>query len=153
MLTNLLNIKAMNSYTKTFLLIFILISCVSIAQSHNPRESEIKRLENLELESVLKSDTLAIFGKIWSDNMIINTPANVVGSGEGTKTQLWSGNLNYLFFERDIEKITFHDNVAIVMSEERIKPHGKQINPGKMETRRFTNVWVFKNNSWAIIAR
>jgi hypothetical protein len=46
--------------------------------------------------------------------MVINTPNNVVGTVEGTKALLRSGRLNYLLFERNIEKITFNDNVAIV---------------------------------------
>lgn len=51
-----------------------------------------------------------------------NTPANVVGTVEGTKAHLRSGDLSYLSFERTIEKITFNDNVAIVMGGEVIRP-------------------------------
>jgi len=71
------------------------------------RESEIRRLENLERESVLKGDSLALFDKIWSPNMVINTPANEVGTVEGTKALFRSGGLNYLSFERNIEKNYF----------------------------------------------
>jgi hypothetical protein len=39
------------------------------------------------------------------------------------------------------------------MGEEKIKPQGKQINAGKLVTRRFMNVWMYSNNSWSIIAR
>jgi hypothetical protein len=143
----------MKQFNRLFLLLLILTCFFSIAQSQDPRESEIRRLENLERESVLKSDTLALYGKIWSNNMVVNTPANVVGTVDGAKSHLRAGNLNYQLFERDIEKIAFNDNVAIVMGEERIKPHGKQMNAGKLVTRRFTHVWLFKNNNWTIIAR
>ncbi len=85
--------------------------------------------------------------------MIVNTPANVVGTVEGTKAHLRSGDLNYLSFERNIEKITFNDNVAVVMGGEIIKPQGQQANAGKTVTRRFTHVWLYKNNQWSIIAR
>jgi len=121
--------------------------------AQDPREAEIKRLENLERESVLKGDSAVLFGKIWSSNMVVNTPANVVGTVEGTKAMLRSGNLSYLSFERNIEKITFTDNVAIVMGSEIIKPQGNQLNAGKTVSRRFTNVWLYKNNAWSIIAR
>ena len=124
-----------------------------ISHAQDSRESEIRRLEKLERESVLKGDSLALFDKIWSSKMIVNTPANVVGTVEGTKAQLRSGNLNYLSFERNIEKISFNDNVAIVMGGEVIKPQGKQMNAGKVVTRRFTHVWQYSNNSWSIIAR
>jgi len=125
----------------------------NLVLAQDPREAEIKRLENLERESVLKADSAVLFDKIWSSNMVVNTPANVVGTVEGTKAQLRSGNLNYLSFERNIEKITFDDNVAIVMGGEIIKPQGHQVNAGKTVTRRFTNVWLYKDKSWSIIAR
>lgn len=143
----------MKKHTSLFLLCFILISSLKFLHAQDPRDSEIRRLENLERESVLKSDSLALYGKIWSNNMVVNTPANVVGTIEGTKSQLRTGNLSYLSFERDIEKISFNGDVAIVMGGERIKPHGKQMNAGKLVTRRFTHVWMFSNNSWTIIAR
>lgn len=85
--------------------------------------------------------------------MVINTPANVVGTVEGTKTIFRAGGLRYLSFERTIENITFNKDIAIVMGGEVIKPQGKQPNAGKTVSRRFTHVWVFANNSWSIIAR
>ena len=126
---------------------------VNIVSAQDPREADIRRMENLERESVLKGDSVALFDKIWSPAMIVNTPANVVGTVEGTKAHLRSGNLNYISFERNIEKITFNDNVAIVMGGEVIKPQGQQVHAGKTVSRRFMHVWLFKNNSWSIIGR
>lgn len=130
-----------------------LTSIVNFALAQDPRESEIRRMENLERESVLKGDSAALFDKIWSPNMIVNTPANIVGTVEGTKAHLRSGDLNYLSFERNIEKISFNDNVAIVMGGEIIKPQGKQLNAGKIVSRRFTHVWMYKDKRWTLIAR
>jgi len=121
--------------------------------AQDPREAEIRRMETLERESVIKQDSSALFDRIWSPNMIVNTPANIVGTVEGTKAHFRSGDLNYLSFERTIEKISFTDNIAIVMGGEVIKPQGKQINAGKIVSRRFTHVWLYKNNSWSLIAR
>jgi hypothetical protein len=121
--------------------------------AQDPREAEIKRLETLERESVLKGDSAALFGKIWSPHMVVNTPANVVGTVEGTKAIFRAGGLKYLSFDRNIEKIVFNNNVAIVMGGEVIKPQGTQPNAGKIVTRRFTHVWMNANNSWSIIAR
>lgn len=138
----------------TFSIIATCITCISnFSFGQDPRETEIRRLENFERESVLKGDSAVLFDKIWSPNMIINTPANVVGTVEETKAHFRSGNLNYLSFERNIEKITFNDNVAVVMGGEIIKPQGHQVNAGKTVSRRFINVWLYKNNSWSVIAR
>ena len=143
----------MKLVTRLFALSFMLFWSSQYVSAQDKRESEIRRLENLERESVLKGDSLVLFDKIWSSQMVINTPNNVVGTVEGTKALLRSGGLNYLSFERNIEKITFNNNVAIVMGSEQIKPQGKQNNAGKVVTRRFTNVWMFTNNNWSIIAR
>jgi hypothetical protein len=133
--------------------LFFLTWNSNIVFAQDPREPEIRRLEKLERESVLKGDSAALFDKIWSTSMIVNTPANVVGTVEGTKAHFRSGDLNYLSFERNIEKIVFNDNVAIVMGGETIKPQGHQINAGKTVSRRFTHVWLYKDNRWSIIAR
>jgi len=126
---------------------------VNIVYAQDAREAEIRRMETLERESVLKGDSVALFDKIWSPAMIVNTPANVVGTVEGTKAHFRSGDLNYLSFERNIEKITFNDNVAIVMGGEVIRPQGHQVNAGKTVSRRFTHVWLYKNDRWSLIAR
>jgi hypothetical protein len=111
--------------------------------AQDAREDEIRRLENLEKESVLKTDSAVLFEKIWSPEMVINTPANVVGTVEGTKQLLRTGGLHYLDFQRNIEKITFNDDLAIVMGGEVIQPQGTQPNAGKIVYRRFTHVWKF----------
>ncbi len=143
----------MKLITRLFALSFFLVWTSQAVLAQDKRESEIRRLENLERESVLKGDSLVLFDKIWSPDMVINTPNNVVGNVEGTKALLRSGGLNYLSFERNIEKITFNNNIAIVMGEEKIMPQGKQNNAGKLVTRRFTNFWMYSNNNWSIIAR
>lgn len=139
-------------------ILFILASaCMSgittVLPAQDSREAEIRRLETLERESVLKGDSTTLFNHVWAANMIVNTPANRVGTVEGTKAILKAGGLNYLAFERTIEAITFSDNVAIVMGGEMIKPQGAQPNAGKTVTRRFTHVWQSNNGSWRLIAR
>lgn len=134
----------------------LLIFETTISQNvcaQDPREAEIRQLEKLERESVMKGDSVALFDKIWSPKMVVNTPMNVVGTVEGTKAHLRAGGLNYLSFERNIEKISFYDNIAIVMGGEVVKPQGKQMHAGKVVSRRFSHVWQFANNRWSIIAR
>jgi hypothetical protein len=57
------------------------LACIaSFASAQDHREAEIRSMEKMERESVLKSDSTALFDKIWSSTMIINTPANKVGT-------------------------------------------------------------------------
>lgn len=132
-------------------LFFTIISNILLAQ--NLKESEIRRLENLEREAVLKVDTVLLFNQLWSPNMVVNAPVNRVVTVDATKMFIRTGRLNYASFERNIEKITFNDNLAIVMGEEILKPQGISDNPGKIVTRRFTNIWKNSNNGWSIIVR
>ena len=138
---------------RCIILLIVLTASANSVFSQDAREAEIRRLENLERESVMRSDSSALFDKIWSSNMVINTPANVVGTVQGTKAIFRAGGLAYASFERTIEKITFNDNLAIVMGGEVIKPQGKQPHAGKTVSRRFTHVWKYAGNSWSIIAR
>lgn len=138
------------------LIIIIIMSLSSFIMAHaqtDSREIEIRRLENIEREATIRGDSAVLFGKIWSNEMVVNTPANRVGTVEGSKMQLRTGNLAYASFVRNIEKITFSDNIALVMGEEITKPVGHQQNAGKTVTRRFTNIWKFANNQWFIIGR
>lgn len=105
----------------TLLLITFLLSFITTFAQTDPREPEIRRLENIEREAAIKGDSAVLFGKIWANNMVVNAPANRVGTVDGTKMQLRTGNLAYSSFVRNIEKITFHDNVALVMGEEIIR--------------------------------
>ena len=116
-------------------------------------EETIRQLENQEREAILRGDSTTLFNGLWDPTMIVNTPANRVGTVEGTKMQLRTGQLAYLSFERHIEAITFNGDLAIVMGQELLRPQGHQMNAGKLVTRRFTNVWRHVANSWGIIAR
>jgi hypothetical protein len=139
---------------KIFTLFVIFLSTFIITKAQtDPREAEIRRFENIEREATMRGDSALLFGKIWSNEMVINNPANLVGTVEGSKMQLRTGNLAYLSFIRNIEKITFNDNIAMVMGEEITKPHGHQIHAGKTVTRRFTNIWKNTNNQWQMIGR
>lgn len=101
----------------------------------------------------MKVDTALLFNQLWSPNRVVNAPVNRVVTVEATKMFTRTGRLNYASFERNIEKITFNDDLAIVMGEEILKPRGISANAGKIVTRRFTNIWKNSNNGWSIIAR
>ena len=143
----------MKKIFSSLILAFCLIFTTDTLLAQDPREIEIRRLENIEREAVLKGDTTVLFEQLWSPAMVVNTPANRVGTVEVTKMLTRTGKLNYSSFERNIEKITFNENLAIVMGEEKLKPQGLSENAEKLIIRRFTNIWKFANSRWSIIAR
>lgn len=139
--------------TQLLVVLFSFSSFCCLFAQIDLHEAELRRLENIEREATMQGDSATLFGKIWSNEMVINTPANRVGTVEGSKMQLRTGNLAYTSFVRNIEKITFNDNIALVMGEEITKPQGHQLNAGKTVTRRFTNIWKYDNNQWFMIGR
>lgn len=149
----ILNKKIMKKVFKAFAVTLGFTLCVNVLFAQDLRETEIRRLENIEREATMKGDSSILFGKIWSNEMVVNTPANRVGTVDGSKMQLRTGNLAYLSFVRNIEKVTFNENIAMVMGEEITKPQLPQQNAGKTVTRRFTNIWKYVNNQWQMIGR
>lgn len=138
---------------KQFLTFALIAFGIATYAQTDPREAELRRLENIEREATMRGDSATLFGKIWANEMVVNTPANRVGTVEGTKMQLRTGNLAYASFVRNIEKITFNDNIALVMGEEITKPQGHQLHSGKTVIRRFTNIWKNANIQWFMIGR
>lgn len=123
------------------MLVVLLAMTTNLLIAQDKRDVEIRKLENEEKEAVMRNDSALLLNSFWSSTMVVNSPANRVGTIEGTKMQLRTGKLDYLSFERNIENITFNDNLAIVMGEEKIKPKIGQDYAGKLVPRRFTNIW------------
>lgn len=136
---------------KTLILCILINSANLFAQENN--EAEIRDIESQELSSLLKGDTMALFTKYWSPDMVVNTPANVTGDIENTKRGLRAGTINYSSMDRNIERIKFNNNLAIVMGNEVLYPGGTNENAGKKVTRRFTNVWMKTTDGWRLVAR
>jgi hypothetical protein len=144
----------MKTISNKFLAVMsILVLTYNIAGAQQNKETEIRNLENMERQAVLNHDTITLYSKIWSSNLVINSPLNRVGTVEFTKAQIRSGKLDYATFERSIERITINENIAIVMGKEILKPQGLSDNAGKTVTRRFTNIWMTTKNSWQLVAR
>ncbi len=121
------------------------------AQSQNA-ETEIRKLEGEARDAILKKDTVAL-AKLYSPDFIVNSPANRIETFQNVLARIRSGGLDRETFEKNIEKISFTNNVAIVMGNEVVTPKGKAADSGKTVKRRFTNVWVKNKTSWQLVAR
>ncbi len=75
---------------------------------------------------------------------------------EGEETVLTlvrEGILDYVSFERDVESVEIHGDVAVLMGLETVKPKGKAPFAGQTVRRRFTNVWMKRDGRWQFTAR
>jgi hypothetical protein len=133
-----------------FTIIFVGISLLTNAQSD--RDSSIKKLEQQEAAAMLKGDTLSL-SKLWSPNYVVNNPLNVVVDVKTIKWLIRNGKIDYTSFDRIIDKITYTENLAVVMGTEVVKPERNTENSGKIVNRRYTHVWINTKGTWLLVAR
>jgi hypothetical protein len=133
------------------LLIFhVLFSSFSLAQQSD--EVVIRGLENEEREAILKKDTTKLY-QLMSLEIVVQNPENAIVGFRQIINRVKTGKINYVSFERLIEKVTFFDNTSIVMGKEVLISAGSTENSGKTVTRRFTNIWMKEKNVWKLTAR
>ena len=134
---------------KFFLISFILISTLTFGQSND--EQEIRRLEKHWTELLNKGDTISLL-KTWSKNYVVNNPNGEIVTPEKIVALMKSGH-KFPSVERIIEKITFNQNIAIVMGKEMQQPANMTSKKEEWIPRRFTNVWIKSEMGWQLLAR
>jgi ketosteroid isomerase-like protein len=116
-------------------------------------ENAIRLLEEQERMAVLKEDVHAL-ERLWSEQLIVNNPQNEISADRGIVLErVKSGLIRYSQFERRIEAIRFHEDLAVVMGSETVVR--KSDAPGAAQTvhRRFTNIWRKSDPTWRMIVR
>ena len=131
------------------LISFLLITTLTFAQSKD--EMEIRRLEKHWTELLDKGDTNSLL-EIWSKDYVVNNPNGKIVTPKEIVALMKSGHILHTV-ERFIEKITFNQNIAIVMGKELQQPANLTTNHEEWIPRRFTNVWISYDKSWQLIAR
>lgn len=120
------------------------------AKQNDALEQEIRKLEQAQVDALLRSD-LAAMERNWSKDYTVNNPfSQAVKASEGP---IRAGTLTYSSFIREIERVLFHGKTVIVIRKETIVPSGTSADAGKTINRRFTNVWMKKNGKWLLTAR
>lgn len=135
--------------------LFSVIFCLSISSSsfaQKNSETEIRTLEKMEGEAWVKHDTAALLS-LFSPQMVVNTPLNRVATFQEVMHLMRIGKIDVSAVEKFIEKITFVENIAIVMGHDITKPEGGMVNAGKTVNRRYTDIWMKDKTSWKLISR
>lgn len=132
-----------------FLVSFVFATTLAFGQIND--EQEIRRLEKRWTELLDKGDTTSLL-KIWSKDYVVNNPNGEIVTSEKI-VQLMKGGHKFPKVERIIEKITFNQNIAIVMGKELQQPANMTTNQKEGISRRFTNVWIKSENGWKLTAR
>ena len=134
----------------------LLLLTLPAAAAVQPNEASLRAADAEELRIVLSGDTDAM-RSLTHPNYIVNSPVNQVVRKDQLIKLLAEGKIASEAIERTIEATAITGNVGIVMGRETIKPkpnselglaHGV-----KTLERRFTNVFVFEQGNWRLLAR
>ena len=132
-----------------FFISSIFISTVAFGQSSD--EMKIRQLEKHWTELLDKGDTTSLL-KIWCENYVVNNPNGKIVTPKEIVALMKSGH-KFPAVERIIEKITFNNDIAIVMGKELQQPENMTPNRDNWIPRRFTNVWIKTKEGWQLAAR
>lgn len=122
------------------------------AWSQSKDEPEIRRLEELEINSVQRGDTATLF-RLWGQDFVVNNPYNQIVTRPQILAFIRQGQIDYSTVKRVVERVTVVDNVAIAMGQEIVTPQRATAFAGKTETRRYTDVWLKTKAGWRLTAR
>lgn len=111
-------------------------------------EREIRALEERTRIAFLQGDTEAL-NLLWADGYVVNSPLDRVHHKDQVLELLEAGKIRHSAYECEIEHISRHGEVAIVMGNDRVDGPPE----GLIVRRRYTNVWVREDGQWRTIAR
>lgn len=148
------NLKIDNMKKILKLILFTIVLSISnnilLAQENN--ETEIRELENKEGQAWVKKDSVTLF-KLFSPKLIVNSPLNRVATLDDVKRLMRGGKIDISYSKKVIEKITFINNMAVVMGRDIVKPQGAMVDAGKTVTRQYTDIWIRDESEWLLTIR
>jgi hypothetical protein len=111
-------------------------------------ELEIRAREEEARLAFLNSELTAL-ERLWADSYVVNSPLQKVLEKERVLELLRSGRIHHLAYEAEIESLSRHGDVVVVMGSDRV------VDPpdGAVSFRRYTNVWRLDDGVWRSIAR
>jgi hypothetical protein len=131
---------------------FSLISCGNEAVDKSSTVEELRKMERLQVQGILEKDSTLI-RKILANELIVNAPSNIVVDLNLAMEALKLGYIDYTSYEQKIDEVKIIENIGIVMGLETVMPTGLTGEAGTTEKRRFTDIWMYKNSQWTMIAR
>ena len=135
------------------LLITISLAALTITTyGQSSKAEELRKMEQLQVQGVLDQDS-TILQRIMANDLVITAANNNVIGMQTAMKALRQGYIHYSSYQQEIDTIRVFENIGIVMGLEIMKPVGLTGNAGKTVKRRFTDVWMYKNQKWEMIAR
>jgi ketosteroid isomerase-like protein len=111
-------------------------------------DREIRQLEEEARMAFLAAD-VATLDRLWADGLLVNSPLQQVNERRGVLALLHSGRIRHTSLEVEIERISRHGDVVIVMGNDTVTDPPD----GAISRRRFSNIWQLQDGGWRMIAR
>jgi hypothetical protein len=141
---------------KALVFIAVTIGCVLpvSGQAGNDRiiQEEIKRLNTVEVEGLMRNDVKAL-GALWSDDFVVTNPLNQFVNKQQVLGLIKSGVLAFTSYDRKVEYVRIYEGTAVVAGSEIVVWAGKMPNAGKTSHLRFTAIWMKQAGRWQEVAR
>lgn len=134
-----------------FTLSYFVCVCHVFAQDQDT-ESEIRKLEQMEVQAILKKDTVTLL-KLWDKDYVVNAPDNKINFAGKTTLDRPVLKRSRTSFNRDVEQIVIRGNTVFSMGSETVVPTENQPNSQQPVKRRYTNIWMKQDGSWKLVAR
>ena len=111
-------------------------------------ETEIHGLERAACECFLDGN-VAVLGQLLADDFVVNSPLQQILDKPRILELVGTGRIRHGFYHWDIEHISRHGNVVVVMGRDQVtNPPDEAI-----VHRRFTDIWQQNGSAWLMLAR
>ena len=131
---------------------FTLVAAPPFGAQQSSSETEIRRLEQLEVRALMERD-IEVLQTLWDNAYVVNNPDNVVVEAKADSTDRPVMQKARMSMTRSPEKITFRGDFAFSMGSETIVPGDGQPRAGQTVNRRYTNIWMKQSDGWKLVAR
>jgi hypothetical protein len=111
-------------------------------------EEDIRAREEENRVAFLAAD-VATLDRLWTDDFAVNSPLNLVNDKSRTLALLEAGRIRHTSLTSEIELLTRHDAVVVVMGSDRVTDGPEDV----VTHRRFTNLWRLEYGAWRCFAR
>lgn len=111
-------------------------------------EQDIRACEEQNRVAFLAAD-VAVLDRLWTDDFAVNSPINVINDKPKTLALLQTGRIRHTSLAAEIEHISRHGDVVVVMGSDRVTDPPD----GIVTHRRFTNLWRREGGEWRCFAR
>lgn len=111
-------------------------------------ENEIRDLELEHCRAFVARDYDSL-ERLWSDDLVVNSPINRVHDKKRVLELLRAGLISHVSLECHTELMRRHAQLVVVMGNEQLT---NSTGEGPVH-RRYTNIWRLENGAWRLVVR